>query len=137
MTKVITFGTFDLFHPGHISYLQQAKKLGSHLIVIIARDKTVNSVKGFNPSENEQTRLTNVQKAQLADIVVLGNLENQYQVLLDHKPNIIALGYDQQAFTENLKKFIIEHDLKTKIIRLESFHPEKYKSSHLKKNANN
>jgi FAD synthetase len=137
MIKVITFGTFDLFHPGHISYLKQAKKLGDHLTVIIARDQTVKEVKGFHPHDSEEIRLKNVENSQLANTVILGSISDKYQVLLDHKPNIIALGYDQQAFTENLKQFIINNDLTIQIVRLESYFPEKYKSSHLKnKNAN-
>ena len=38
MKTVMTFGTFDLAHPGHIFYLNEAKKLGDKLITVIARD---------------------------------------------------------------------------------------------------
>jgi len=37
--KVMVFGTFDIFHPGHRSFLNQAKKYGNYLIVVVARDK--------------------------------------------------------------------------------------------------
>ena len=43
--KVLTFGTFDHTHPGHISYLTQASHYGDHLITIIALDQTVQKVK--------------------------------------------------------------------------------------------
>ena len=42
---VLTFGTFDIFHPGHLHYLKEAKKHGNCLIVIIARDTTVQRIK--------------------------------------------------------------------------------------------
>jgi FAD synthetase len=43
--KVMTFGTFDLFHPGHVYYLSEAESLGDELIVIIARDERVTKLK--------------------------------------------------------------------------------------------
>lgn len=46
MAKIVmAFGTFDVFHPGHEYYLTQAKKYGDILIVVVARDKTVEKVK--------------------------------------------------------------------------------------------
>jgi FAD synthetase len=42
---VMTFGTFDLLHPGHLHYLSEAKKLGDYLITIVARDATVERLK--------------------------------------------------------------------------------------------
>lgn len=45
MVRVMATGVFDLIHPGHISYLEQAKALGDELIVIVACDKTVRSKK--------------------------------------------------------------------------------------------
>ncbi|HLC71304.1 MAG TPA: adenylyltransferase/cytidyltransferase family protein, partial [Candidatus Nanoarchaeia archaeon] len=38
MKTVMCFGTFDILHPGHLHYLQQAKKYGDYLMVVIARD---------------------------------------------------------------------------------------------------
>jgi FAD synthetase len=42
---VMTFGTFDVFHPGHRFYLTEARKLGGRLIVIVALDSTVEKIK--------------------------------------------------------------------------------------------
>ena len=42
-------GTFDLVHAGHVSYLEQAKKYGDYLIVVVARDETVEEEKGTKP----------------------------------------------------------------------------------------
>ena len=57
MKKVIAFGTFDIFHLGHVSYLKQARKLGDYLVVIIARDKTVFQIKKQKTRNKEQERL--------------------------------------------------------------------------------
>lgn len=132
MKTVITFGTFDLFHPGHEYYLNTAKKHGDNLVVIVALDETVKSVKGFYPVDNQETRKNKVESSKIASAVYLGNPENKYQVLLDHKPDIIALGYDQIAFTEKLNQVIMDYGLNTKIVRIDSHFPEKYKSSHYK-----
>jgi cytidyltransferase-like protein len=43
--KVMTFGTFDLFHPGHVYYISQAESLADELIIIIARDERVKKMK--------------------------------------------------------------------------------------------
>lgn len=57
---VMTFGTFDMFHPGHVYYLSEARKLGDELITIIARDVTVSKIKGRLPREKENVRLEKV-----------------------------------------------------------------------------
>jgi FAD synthetase len=137
MKKVLTFGTFDLFHPGHEFYLRQAKRLGDHLTVIIALDQTVKQVKNFFPRDNQEVRLQKVEQSKIANIVTLGQANNKYQVLLDHKPDIIALGYDQIAFTDKLNQAIIDYGLNTQIVRIESYFPEKYKSSVLKNKHEN
>ena len=134
MKKILAFGTFDIFHEGHKSFLKQTRKFGDYLIVVIARDKTVENIKKRLSQNNENSRLEIVRRSNLADEVILGNLENKYEVIKKYKPDVICLGYDQGTFTENLREKLKEFDLvDTKIIRLKSFHPEKYKSSKLRK----
>ena len=132
--KVMAFGTFDIFHKGHENFLKQARQYGNYLIVVVARDKTVKNVKGEFTQNNELIRQRAVIKSNLADEVILGNLENKYQVIKKYQPEIICLGYDQKAFIENLQEKLKEFGLeKTRIIKLKSYYPEKYKSSKLRK----
>lgn len=133
MKKVITFGTFDHFHAGHESYLKQAKELGDFLIVVIARDKTVKRIKGKLSSHSERERLAAVKESGLADKILLGSTGDKYEVILKHKPDVIALGYDQFAFTFRLNKLIIDNKLNTKIVRLKPYKPNVYKTSIIKK----
>jgi len=134
-TKVMTFGTFDIFHQGHKNFLEQARQCGDYLIVVVARDKTVADVKGKLPQNNKQARLQTVVKTGLADKVVLGNLGDKYKVIAKFKPDVICLGYDQEAFTEKLEEKLRGFGLnKTKIVRLKSYKSEKYKSSKFKNN---
>ena len=132
MKKVIAFGTFDHFHAGHESYLKQAKALGDQLTVIIARDVTVAHIKGRKPDRNEKERLADVSKSGIADKVVLGSLGDKYKVITKYKPDIIALGYDQFTFTFRLEKFLIDHKMNTKVVRMQAYQPRVYKTSLLR-----
>ena len=133
MIKIMAFGTFDIFHEGHKNFLKQARQYGNYLIVVVARDETVEKVKKRLPQNDENSRLENIRKSDLANEVILGSLENRYEAIEKYKPDMICLGYDQGTFTENLREKLEELNLSnTKIIRLKSYYPEKYKSSKLR-----
>ena len=131
--RVMTFGTFDNFHPGHLSYLSQAGFFGDELIVVIARDKNVLKIKGRLPIEDEIVRQHKVENAifdlGLKGEVILGSLEDRWQVVRKYRPDIICLGYDQKVDLEALEEIISSERFFCEIKRLEPFHPEKYKSS--------
>lgn len=132
MTKVLVFGTFDIFHEGHRDFLKQAKRHGDFLRVVVARDITVSKVKRHMPRYSEQGRADVIKKSGLADEVVLGSLDDKYEVVRDYKPDVICLGYDQKFFIRALRKKLDESGLsRTKIVKLEPHKPEIYKSSKL------
>lgn len=132
MRKVIAFGTFDSFHLGHEACLKQAKALGDHLIVVIARDSTVKKIKGVSPDFSEQKRKETVEKSGLADKVVIGENNDKYDVIRKFRPNVIALGYDQFVFTHRLEKFLIDEKIDAKIVRMNPYRPEIFKTSLLR-----
>lgn len=133
MKKVMVFGTFDIFHKGHINFLQQAKKYGEYLIVVVARDITVKKVKKNFPQNKENDRIKVIKDSELAESVVLGNIGNKYLLIKKYKPEVICLGYDQKFFIDNLKSGLSKLGLeRTRIIRLRSYKPNIYKSSKLK-----
>lgn len=134
MKKVMCFGTFDILHKGHEYYLKEAKKLGDCLVVVVALDATVAAIKGSLPVHSQETRLKNLQKLGIADKVILGGSADKLQRTEEEKPDVICLGYDQQSFTENLKEELGKRGMKNiEIVRIPSYHPEKYKSSLLRK----
>lgn len=129
----MVFGTFDYLHAGHENLFSQARELGEEIIAIIARDKTVKTIKGNLPDHDEKLRLQNLQETGWADKAVLGNEKDKTKVIRQFRPDVIALGYDQFAFTYNLEKLIIDLKLNTQIIRLKPYRPDMYKSSIIKK----
>lgn len=135
MTKkrVMTFGTFDYLHAGHEHYLKSARELGDELIVVIARDQTAKSIRGHAPDHTEKQRLKTVAGLPYVDKAILGNLEDKYKVIAKYRPNIIALGYDQMVFTQQLQKALIQLNLNAQVIRIDSYHPQIYKSSLIKR----
>jgi len=132
MKKVMVFGVFDLLHPGHEAFLKQAKKLGS-VVVSVARDANVKKVKGKAAVFSEKKRLEHVKQLKIAKKVILGALHDPMGHIKKEKPDIIALGYDQQDYIKNLKVQLQKNGLKTKVVRLKSFRPDIFKSSLIKK----
>lgn len=132
MKKVMVFGTFDLIHLGHENMFSQARSLGDFIIAVVARDDTVRSIKGRPPLFNESIRVKNLKKSGLADKIILGDKYDKYSAIKKYMPDVIALGYDQFAFTFGLKKLVIDMGLDAQIQKLEPYKPEIYKSSILR-----
>jgi len=128
--KALTFGTFDVFHPGHEFYLQSARKYWDSLHTIIARDSTVERIKWFQPKDNEKTRQKNVVEFGICEAVILWDKTNPLVPVVQIEPDIICLGYDQKSFPDQLNSYVDQTWIE--IIRMNSFEPEIYKSSKLK-----
>lgn len=125
--KVLTAGTFDIIHPGHIALLIEAKKIADEegeLVVIIARDSNVVKFKGRKPILREDERLFVVKNLKPVDKVVLGDERDPLKPVIEEKPDIIVLGYDQWAEEEWLRKELEKRGLSTEIIRLGKFSSE-------------
>lgn len=118
-TRVLVFGTFDLFHPGHEFVLEQAAKLGDELHVAVARDSHVQQLKNKIPARSQEARLATitsqpgVTSAQLSD-ETLGS----YGVVRDVRPDVIALGHDQSALEVDLRRWMKEQGIEIEIARL-------------------
>lgn len=100
----MVFGVFDRCHPGHISFLRQAVKLGDELIVAVARDSIVKELKKKIPTESENTRLSHMASVEGVTHAILGDEQlSSYHVINMHKPDIICLGYDQQWIKQDIE----------------------------------
>ncbi len=133
-TRIMVFGTFDVLHKGHLNFFKQARRLAKnpYLIVSIARSRNVLRIKGKKPFNDETKRLKIIKKCPLVDKAVLGGVKNHLPHILQTKPKIIALGYDQKAYVANLKQALDKRGLAVKIIRLKAYKPNLYKTSLIK-----
>jgi FAD synthetase len=134
-TKIMIFGTFDGLHQGHLNFFQQARNLASdpYLVTSIARDKNVKKIKGKKPYFSERKRLSLIKKAGISDKVILAGKDNYLMHILKENPNIIALGYDQKAYVENLRKDLKNKGIFIKIVRLKPYKKNIYHNHLLKK----
>ncbi len=129
MAKVLVTGTYDIVHPGHLYFFNQAKKYGDELIILVGRSDTVQSIKGKEPMHTAEQRKKQLEMAKVASKVIVGDKEDKFKVLNDEKPDFVCLGYDQTAFTDTLEEEIKKRGLQTKVIRCESYKPDIYKTS--------
>jgi FAD synthetase len=124
-TLVLASGAFDLVHYAHIRFLEEAKKAGgknTKLIVVVARDRTVERLKGKKPVIPEGQRRGVVEALKPVNEAVLGYEDLSLEETISKiKPDIIALGYDQNRIENNVKKIITKKKLKIKIVRIEKF----------------
>lgn len=133
---VLVFGTFDGLHPGHINFFEQARlnvagqNLGG-LIVGVARDKVAESIKRRRPRMNEMTRLKEVRTCPLVDAAYLlpDDPSLRFEWIKRINPDVIALGYDQSAFVDDLEIGLKKIGCKPAIIRLQPYKPDEFKSS--------
>lgn len=130
---VLASGVFDLLHLGHVKFLEEAKKTGgknAELIVIIARDSTVQHTKGRKPIMPENQRRALVESLKLVDEAVLGFKDFDIgDVIQRIKPDVIALGYDQADMEKQVHDYIDKHKLKVKVVRVGKFGEDELDSS--------
>lgn len=133
MKTVMAMGTFDMLHPGHLHYLEEARKRGDYLIVVVARDATVEKERGRKPVVHENDRLRMTQHLRIVDEAVLGNTGDKLAVVEQVKPEVICLGYDQNVDENVLEKELKKRGLEVDVVRIDAYKKEAYKSSILKK----
>ncbi len=130
MKKVMVFGTFDGVHEGHRAFFKEAKSHGDYLLAVIAQDAIVERLKGKRPMLNESARIQELQKEDGVDEVVIGDMElGTWEIVKRHRPQVIALGYDQVSMLEDLKTHIAEFDWRPELVVMSAFEPNKYKST--------
>ncbi|TFG13351.1 FAD synthase [Candidatus Thorarchaeota archaeon] len=121
--RVLAAGKFDILHLGHIAYLKQAKELvgkEGELVVIIARDDTIERERGAPPVFPQEQRRAIVESLEMVDTAVIGyKTRDHCRIVVDVNPDILALGYDQEADTDSLQKCFETNNMTTEIVRLE------------------
>ncbi len=116
---VMTGGVFDVLHAGHIFTLNEAKKHGDFLVVVVANDSYIRK-KGRKPIHSQRYRAMMVEALKPVDVVVPGG-QNPMALIKMIKPDVIVYGYDQKPFLRPKG---------VKIVRLTKYiEPEKFKTN--------
>jgi len=130
---VLASGVFDLLHLGHVKFLEAAKKAGgknAKLLVIVARDSTVQDAKGRRPIMPENQRLALVESLKVVDDAVLGLEDFDVgDVIQRVKPDVIALGYDQEKMEKRVREYVEKNRLNVKVERVGKFGQDELDSS--------
>jgi len=129
---VLAGGVYDVIHVGHLAALTEAKSLGDVLVVVVATDVTVETLKGRRPVLPEEDRRALVEGLKPVDIAILGYEDVGFgfdQILKEVAPNIVAFGYDQEKLERTVVEIIQRQDLKIEVVKLSRFRDEKYASS--------
>ncbi|PIP91545.1 MAG: D-glycero-beta-D-manno-heptose 1-phosphate adenylyltransferase [Bdellovibrionales bacterium CG12_big_fil_rev_8_21_14_0_65_38_15] len=92
---VFTNGCFDILHPGHVAYLNEAKSLGDKLVVGLNSDASVKRLKGEDrPVNNESDRMFMLLNLKSVDHVIIFNEDTPFELIQELKPDVLVKGGD-------------------------------------------
>ena len=95
---VVTFGTFDIFHVGHLRLLEKARAMGTHLIVGVSTDKLNFEKKGRYPVYSEDERKEIILSLKCVDSIFdEESLEQKGEYLEKYSANILVMGDDWEG----------------------------------------
>jgi FAD synthetase len=132
---VLASGVFDLLHLGHVRFLEEAKKAGgpnAKLIVIVARDSTVEKKKSRRPIMPENQRCALVASLRVVDETMLGYKDFDMEKVLDKiRPDIVAVGYDSQlsGLEQTVAEVVKKKGLKIRLVKVGKFSSDELDSS--------
>lgn len=94
MKRILTYGTFDLLHYGHIRLLERAKKMGDYLVVALSTDE-FNAIKNKKAYHNYETRKKMLESIRYVDLVIPENTwEQKINDVKDYKIDVVVMGND-------------------------------------------
>ena len=105
MKKVITYGTFDLFHVGHLNILKRAKELGDYLVVAVSSD-AFNAIKGKKCIIPDYERMEIVRAIKYVDeVIVEDSWDQKIDDVKKHNIDIFVMGDDWVGKFDFLKEY--------------------------------
>ncbi len=120
----MVFGVFDSLHEGHKHFLSNAQEKCDELYVAVAQNSIIESLKGKKPRQNITERMQALAAYDRSLNVVEGDTElGTWKVLRNVRPDIVFVGYDQEAIGTEIKALSIA------VETVSAHEPEKYKSS--------
>jgi len=137
--RVFVAGTFDGLHYGHLFLLTDARRRGADMVrrlgrstvhlVVVARDESVERIKGRAPHHNQNERRHLVTALQLVDEAFVGNRDDFIRSVRPVRPDLIMLGYDQSRSWEEILRTC---GIAIPIVRSSRYHDRRLKSSILR-----
>lgn len=115
--RVLAAGVFDLLHPGHLHYLREAREHGDELVVVVARDVSVEERK-HPPILPEGTRRELVDALDAVDRAVLGDEEDEMATVERVQPDVIALGHDDHHDEDAVEAACRERGIEVDVVRV-------------------
>jgi len=114
--RIVATGTFDILHPGHLYYLEESKKMGDELWVIVARDANVRHKP--RPIIPEEHRLQMVAALKSVDHAILGDKTDMFRPIEEIRPGVITIGFNQHFDEGTLRLQLTERGLAPEIVRI-------------------
>ncbi|MFB6219465.1 MAG: adenylyltransferase/cytidyltransferase family protein [Halobacteriaceae archaeon] len=119
--RVVAQGTFDLLHPGHVHYLEEAAGMGDRLDVIVAREPNVTHKP--DPVIDARQRREMVAALDPVDDARLGHPEDIFVPIEELDPDIIALGYDQHHDAADIESALADRGISCAVRRVSGRDP--------------
>lgn len=105
MKKVITYGTFDLFHVGHVNILRRARELGDYLIVALSSDE-FNAIKNKKAYHSYEDRKQILEAIRYVDEVIPEfTWEQKIKDVQEHNVDVFVMGDDWEGKFDFLKEY--------------------------------
>jgi FAD synthetase len=121
MTRVVAQGTFDLLHPGHVHYLEDAAARGDELHAIVARRANVTHKP--EPILCARQRRDMVAALDAVDEAHLGDPEDVFVPIERLDPDVIVLGYDQHHDEAGIAEALAARDIDCRVERASGREP--------------
>ncbi|OLS32409.1 MAG: FAD synthase [Candidatus Heimdallarchaeota archaeon AB_125] len=120
ISVVLTGGTFDILHVGHLFTFNQSKLLGDVLVVVLATDRNVEKLKKHTPTNSQEDRVELVDHVKAVDAAIIGDEDDFMKIMDLVQPDIITVGFDQKHDERDLYNTISSKGYShVKIIRLQ------------------
>ena len=105
MKKVITYGTFDLFHVGHVNILRRARELGDYLVVALSSDEfnAIKNKKAYHSYEDRKTILESIRYVD--EVIPEFTWEQKIKDVQEHNIDVFVMGDDWEGKFDFLKEY--------------------------------
>ena len=121
-TRVVAQGTFDILHPGHVHYLEEAAAMGDELHVVVARTASVSHKP--DPVVPDEQRRETVAALEAVDRAHLGHPEDFSVPIRKIDPDVLVLGYDQHHEEREVERMLSEWGIECRVERASAREPD-------------